>query len=102
MAKARSVGFKMKRVSQGCSIGIYNKCSRRFQHDAFTVMFDEIADEACVLPENLIVTYDGARVFASATPHSLKIWDSAEMGLSTSPSSQVMMYSLNYQMRQTR
>ncbi|TDL23254.1 hypothetical protein BD410DRAFT_787583 [Rickenella mellea] len=46
--------------------------------DAFSDLFEEIADEAAVLPNFLIVTYDGKRVFAASTPKSLNIWVAAE------------------------
>ncbi|THH09289.1 hypothetical protein EW146_g8721 [Bondarzewia mesenterica] len=60
-AKPEVWGFKMNR------------------HDAFSLVFDEVADIAGVLAENLILSYEGGRVYASATPHSLKIWAEAEM-----------------------
>ncbi|TFY70973.1 hypothetical protein EVG20_g2036 [Dentipellis fragilis] len=60
-ARAQVWGFKMKR------------------HDSFNALFDEIADMASVLSDNLILTCGGSRVFASATPHSLKIWAEVEM-----------------------
>jgi len=46
----------------------------RFQHDSFNVLFEEVARMAGILYNNLVVTYDGVRVFASTTPHSIKIW----------------------------
>ncbi|KAI0322030.1 hypothetical protein OF83DRAFT_1096336 [Amylostereum chailletii] len=66
-AKPRIMGFKLKR------------------HDRFSALFDEVADDAGVLVDNIVVTYDGSRVFASATPHSLKIWAEAEMDASDKP-----------------
>lgn len=30
--------------------------------------------------DSLVLSYEGGRVFASATPHSLKIWAEAELG----------------------
>ncbi|KAI0058271.1 hypothetical protein BV25DRAFT_1994402 [Artomyces pyxidatus] len=57
-------GFKMKR------------------HDPFSIVVDEIADVAEVLADSLILTYEGSRVFSSATPHSLKIWAEAEIDAS--------------------
>ncbi|KAA1469957.1 hypothetical protein DENSPDRAFT_654308 [Dentipellis sp. KUC8613] len=49
------------------------------RHDDFNALFDEVADMASILSDNLILTCGGSRVFASATPHSLRIWAEAEM-----------------------
>jgi len=54
-------GFKMKR------------------HDNFRQVFDETADIAGVLSSNLVVSYDGKRLFSSATPNSIRIWAEAEL-----------------------
>jgi hypothetical protein len=56
------------------------RLSHVFQHDTFRDLFEQTADEATILSDHLIVTYSGKRVFASATPHSLKIWAEAELG----------------------
>ena len=42
-------------------------------------MFEETADEAGVLSDNLIVTHNGARVFSSASPHAIGIWAETEL-----------------------
>ncbi|KAH9080569.1 hypothetical protein EDB83DRAFT_2215545 [Lactarius deliciosus] len=39
-----------------------------------------VANAAGILTSSLVLTHGGARVFASATPHSLKIWAEAQMG----------------------
>ncbi|KAI5981137.1 hypothetical protein EDD15DRAFT_2337366 [Pisolithus albus] len=49
------------------------------RHDAFRVLFEETADLASILVDNLVVTYDGKRVFPSGTPHSLRIWTEGEL-----------------------
>lgn len=43
-------------------------------------MFSETADQAGVLSDNLVVTYENSRVFPSATPHSIGIWAEGELG----------------------
>jgi len=53
-------GFKMKRK------------------DNFRQMFDETSDLAGILSSNLVVSYDGKRLFSSATPNSVHIWAEAE------------------------
>ena len=50
------------------------------QHDTFHALFEDIADTAGILSGALVLTHNGSRVFASATPHSLKIWTEAQMG----------------------
>ncbi|CAL1712428.1 unnamed protein product [Somion occarium] len=54
-------GFKMKR------------------HDSFKLLFDEVADMAEVLVEHIIVSYNGKRVFPSASPHGIGVWMEAEL-----------------------
>ncbi|OBZ68957.1 N-acetylglucosamine-induced protein 1 [Grifola frondosa] len=49
------------------------------RHDPFRHLFDEVADIASILSNNLIVSYDGKRIFPSATPHSIGIWSEAEL-----------------------
>lgn len=44
------------------------------------MLFEEVADAAGILPRSLVLTHSGARVFASATPHSLEIWAEAQLG----------------------
>jgi len=52
------------------------------RHDTFHALFEEIADTAGILSRSLVLTHNGSRVFASATPHSLKIWAEAQMDAS--------------------
>ncbi|KAI1794969.1 hypothetical protein LXA43DRAFT_995081 [Ganoderma leucocontextum] len=47
------------------------------RHDNFYRLFDEVADLASVRVENLVICYDGKRVFPSSSPHSVKIWATA-------------------------
>lgn len=50
------------------------------QGDNFTRAFEETADRAGVLAQNLVVQHDNKRVFSSATPHSLGVWAEVELG----------------------
>ncbi|KAH9002555.1 hypothetical protein EDB86DRAFT_2800259 [Lactarius hatsudake] len=50
------------------------------RHDTFHALFEDVANAAGILTSSLVLTHGGARVFASATPHSLKIWAEAQMG----------------------
>ncbi|EKM51606.1 uncharacterized protein PHACADRAFT_261849 [Phanerochaete carnosa HHB-10118-sp] len=45
--------------------------------DSFREMFDETADSAGVLADHLIITYEGKRIFPSASPHGIGVWDEA-------------------------
>ncbi|KAG0704256.1 hypothetical protein DFH29DRAFT_912590 [Suillus ampliporus] len=49
------------------------------RHDTFQYMFEEVADLAAVLIESLVVSHDGKRLFASGTPHGLRIWAEGEL-----------------------
>ncbi|TFK52234.1 hypothetical protein OE88DRAFT_1657374 [Heliocybe sulcata] len=49
------------------------------RHDTFKTLFEETADEAGILVENLIVTHDGNRLYAVSTPHVIGIWAEAEL-----------------------
>jgi hypothetical protein len=49
------------------------------RHDAFHALFETVADTAGIPTKSLVLTHSGARVFASATPHSLKIWAEAQL-----------------------
>ncbi|KAG1745872.1 uncharacterized protein EDB91DRAFT_1119188 [Suillus paluster] len=49
------------------------------RHDTFQYMFEEVADLAAVLVESLVVSHDGKRLFASGTPHGLRIWAEGEL-----------------------
>ncbi|KAH9042155.1 hypothetical protein EDB85DRAFT_2139510 [Lactarius pseudohatsudake] len=50
------------------------------RHDTFHALFEDVANAAGIITSSLVLTHGGARVFASATPHSLKIWAEAQMG----------------------
>jgi hypothetical protein len=51
------------------------------QHDNFRELFDATADDANILTNNLVMTYQGKRFFPSVTPTFLKIYgDTAELG----------------------
>lgn len=52
------------------------------RHDTFHALFEDVANAAGVPTRSLVLTHSGARVFASATPHSLKIWAEAQMDAS--------------------
>ncbi|KAH9049940.1 hypothetical protein EDB84DRAFT_1451888 [Lactarius hengduanensis] len=52
------------------------------RHDTFHALFEDVANAAGILTSALVLTHGGARVFASATPHSLKIWAEAQMDAS--------------------
>lgn len=55
------------------------------QHDTFRELFDGVADLAGVMADQLVISHDHRRVFASGTPHSLHMWAEGELGLFTSP-----------------
>lgn len=63
-------------ASYGTSIGLFTFV----QHDSFKQVFDEIADLADVLVENIIVSHNKKRVFPSASPHGIGVWTEAELG----------------------
>ncbi len=52
-----------------------------FQDEHFAKLFSDLADEAGVLEDKMVVTCNGKRVFAGSTPHSLAVWSAAEFGL---------------------
>lgn len=56
---------------------VYEYKMRR--NDSFREMFDETADSAAVLVDHLIITYDGKRIFPSASPHGIGVWDEATL-----------------------
>lgn len=74
-------GFQMKRV---CVRGYIKRGTvhslATSQHDSFKILFDEVADIAEVLTEDVIVTFQGKRIFASASPHGIGVWAQAELG----------------------
>ncbi|KAI0699951.1 hypothetical protein C8T65DRAFT_658712 [Cerioporus squamosus] len=49
------------------------------RHANFYKMFDEIADLASKRVENMVICYEGKRVFPSSNPHSIGIWAEAEL-----------------------
>ncbi|KAG2362329.1 hypothetical protein BDR07DRAFT_1407359 [Suillus spraguei] len=49
------------------------------RHDIFQSLFEELADLAAVLVDHLVVSHDGKRLFASGTPHGLRIWAEGEL-----------------------
>lgn len=49
------------------------------RHDTFQYLFEELADLAAVLVDHLVVSHDGKRLFASGTPHGLRIWAEGEL-----------------------
>ncbi|KAG9315746.1 hypothetical protein JVU11DRAFT_3394 [Chiua virens] len=49
------------------------------RHDTFRELFDEVADLAGVMADQLIVNHNHRRVFASGTPHSLHMWAEGEL-----------------------
>ncbi|KAI0338870.1 hypothetical protein BDW22DRAFT_1432089 [Trametopsis cervina] len=52
---------------------------RMKRHDSFSIMFSEVADIAGIPVDNIIVTYEGRRVFSSASPHGVGVWAQAEL-----------------------
>ncbi|KAF8887183.1 hypothetical protein BD779DRAFT_1662606 [Infundibulicybe gibba] len=48
--------------------------------DNFRELFEATAEEASILTQNLIMLYDGKRVFPSVTPKTLRIYGDAELG----------------------
>ncbi|KAI0747372.1 hypothetical protein C8Q74DRAFT_1369329 [Fomes fomentarius] len=49
------------------------------RHDNLHPLFSQVADLASIRVENLVVCYEGKRVFPSSTPHSIGIWAEAEL-----------------------
>ncbi|KAJ7079816.1 hypothetical protein B0H15DRAFT_496947 [Mycena belliarum] len=47
--------------------------------DNFRELFEATAEDASILVENLVMSYNGARLFPSVTPATLKIWDEGEL-----------------------
>lgn len=50
------------------------------QHDTFHALSEQVAKAAGILTRSLVLSRDGSRVYASATPHSLKIWAETQLG----------------------
>ena len=80
-----------------CGVGVQDEASTSYRsfpvilflkgalpkHDPFRLVFEEVADIASVLFQDLIVRFRDARLFPSATPNSLNIWAEAELGWSS-------------------
>ncbi|KAI0667739.1 hypothetical protein C8Q78DRAFT_1052335 [Trametes maxima] len=49
------------------------------RHDSFHALCADIADIMSIRRENLVLSYDGKRVFPSSSPHSIGIWAEAEL-----------------------
>jgi hypothetical protein len=49
------------------------------RHETFRELFDGVADLAGVMANQLVISHDHRRVFASGTPHSLHLWAEGEM-----------------------
>jgi len=49
------------------------------RHDTLRELFDGVADLAGVMANQLVITHNNRRVFASGTPHSLHIWAEGEL-----------------------
>jgi hypothetical protein len=78
-----TVVFKLNRVCDMTSSSFSSTSDTRYeQTDNFRQLFEAAAEEAGVFVDNLIMSYNGARLFPSVTPATLKIWDEGELGLS--------------------
>ncbi|KAF8842199.1 hypothetical protein BDN67DRAFT_1010029 [Paxillus ammoniavirescens] len=49
------------------------------RYDTFRDLFEGVADLADILVDQLVVSHDNRRVFASGTPHSIRIWAEGEL-----------------------
>ncbi|KAG6334693.1 hypothetical protein ID866_4392 [Astraeus odoratus] len=49
------------------------------RHDTFHDLFEEIADLASIMVDQLVITFDGKHVFPSGSPHSLHMWAEGEL-----------------------
>ncbi|KAJ7677423.1 hypothetical protein B0H17DRAFT_112446 [Mycena rosella] len=47
--------------------------------DNFRQLFEAAAEDASILVDNLVMSYNGARLFPSVTPATLKLWDEGEL-----------------------
>ena len=64
------------------------------QHTNFHALFAEVADLASIKSDNLVVCYEGKRVFPSSNPHSIGIWAEAELGMYDVHSGRVQIQTL--------
>lgn len=78
------------------TLAIFNLMSDRTyplcKHENFHPLCAEIADLASIRIDNLILSFDGKRVFPSSTPHSIGIWAEAELGSSIACACDVIMF----------
>lgn len=51
-----------------------------WQGDSFKDLFEDIAELAHVLTDNLIMSYDSKRIFSSVTPNTLNLPEKAVLG----------------------
>ena len=65
----------------GATVRKHNVDTMASQHENFYRMYDEIADLASITSENLVVCYDGKRIFAPSNPHGIGVWAEAELGM---------------------
>jgi hypothetical protein len=79
-ASTPTMDFQLKRVCFENYVALFTLTT--IQHESFANLCEEIADEVEVLADNVVLLYDGARVFSSATPHSLKAWAEVDLGKS--------------------
>ncbi|KAJ6621798.1 hypothetical protein B0H10DRAFT_2214857 [Mycena sp. CBHHK59/15] len=49
------------------------------RNDNFRHLFEAVAEDACILADNLIMSYNGRRFFPSINPSTLKLWGEAEL-----------------------
>jgi hypothetical protein len=54
------------------------------QNDNFRDLFDAVAEDAEILVDKLIMSYNSRRFFPSVTPNTLKLWGEVELGASPS------------------
>ncbi|KAG5353888.1 hypothetical protein E4T56_gene13385 [Termitomyces sp. T112] len=47
--------------------------------DSFQDLFEATAEEACIRIENLILTFEGKRIYASVTPTAFQMWGEVEL-----------------------
>ncbi|KAF8073910.1 hypothetical protein FPV67DRAFT_1621405 [Lyophyllum atratum] len=47
--------------------------------DNFRDLFEATAEEAAILSDNLIMSYNGKRIYSSVTPMALRIWGEADL-----------------------
>lgn len=90
--------YKMRRVRMYAMCeGLCLTCP--IQNDGFRELFDETADSAGVLVDHIIISYEGKRVFPSASPHGIGVWDEAVLGMQFLPYLTFMYQSKYYTYR---